>query len=133
MYRWCDGGHIFGSVVHVGTFHDVMMSSICLPICQEPPSRFWKPSEITRRKFSVYTAEVYNVKLDYLQAMMDSIRGEVAIRMSTLQLFDQYAIPTRIQVPTIQSRPWTTPETVLFSMLNHSISVEISAQSYKNI
>lgn len=47
MYRWCDGGHALGSVVHLGTFHYVMMSSICLSFGYKPPSRLWKPPKST--------------------------------------------------------------------------------------
>lgn len=60
--------------------------------------------------------------------MIPKISGAVTARMSILHSFTQYAIPTRIQFPSVQSRPMITPEKVLCSMLNHSTSEVISAQ-----
>ena len=53
LYQWCDGGHTFGPVVHLGTLHDVMMSSVCPPHCQEPPCRLWKPPGVMNTASSV--------------------------------------------------------------------------------
>ena len=65
------------------------------------------------------------VTLRYLQAMTDSMRGEVTARMSILHSLIQYAIPARSQFPIVQSRLIITPAKVLCSTLNHSISGEI--------
>lgn len=59
---------------------------------------------------------------------MDTIMGKVTATMSLLHSFTQYAIPTRIQVPIVQSRLMITPAKVLCSMLNHSTSGETLAQ-----
>ena len=60
--------------------------------------------------------------------MMDTIKGEVTATMSILHSFTLYAIITRIQFPSVQSRLIMTPEKVLFSMPNHSTSGDMSAQ-----
>lgn len=63
---------------------------------------------------------------------MDSIRGEVTARMSIFHSFTKYAIPTKTQFPSVQSRLMITLEKVLCSMLNHSTSAETSAQEMAN-
>lgn len=74
MYFGSDGGEALGSVVHLGTFHYVILSSFCFPICYEPSSRLWKPSEIVERVISVFddflkicfTDKILIIKLDFL-------------------------------------------------------------------
>lgn len=136
LYPWCDGVYILGSVVHLGTHHYIMMRSIYLSICQEPPSRLWKPPEVTDmlssvsgqllQGLSILQNEIYETS--YLHKMMDNIRGEVTAKMSILHSVTKYAIPTRTKFPSVQSRPMIIPEKVRCSMPNHSTSVDKSAQ-----
>lgn len=50
MHLQCKVFHFLFSVVHLCTFHDILMSIIRLPIGQEPSRRFWKPPG-TRNKY----------------------------------------------------------------------------------
>lgn len=42
-YLWRDRLQAIGPVVNLGTFPDVAVGSLGLPVGQEPPRRFWKP------------------------------------------------------------------------------------------